>query len=99
MLNLTPNVHLEVIEDHLPELLHRRASGGLVEHRGLPPRLRLLPQLIVSDLPELAADDPIVLSPASCVHLTSRAISPPTLPQMFQSEDEPGASYLVIWQR
>lgn len=67
--------YLEVTEDHLSELLHRCASGGLVEHRSLPPRLWLLPQLIVNDLPELTADDPIVVSPAPRVHLSSRAIS------------------------
>lgn len=92
--------NLEVIEDHLSELLHRCASGGLVEHRGLPARLWLLPQLIVHDLAELTADDPVVVSPASCVHLTSGAISPPQhFTKKIQRQGEPDASYLVVGQR
>ena len=65
-------VYLEVIEDHFFELLHRCAFSGLVEHGCLPPRLRLLAQLVVQNLPQLTADDSIMVSPASCVNLVNR---------------------------
>lgn len=68
--SLTQVLYLEVIKNHLSELLHWRASGGLVKHGGLSPWLRLLAQLIVHDLAQLTADDPIMVSPASCVNLT-----------------------------
>lgn len=61
-----------MIKHHLSEFLHRCASGGLIEHRGFSPWLRLLAQLVVHNLPQLTADDPIVVSPASGVHLANR---------------------------
>lgn len=67
-------LYLEVIKDHFFELLHRCAFSGLVEHRGLPPRLGLLAQLVVHNLPELTADDAVVVSPASCVYLVNGGV-------------------------
>lgn len=69
--NEVPVIYLEVTEEHLSELLHRRASGGLIEHRGFSAWLWLLAQLVVHDLPQLTADDPVVVSPASGVHLAN----------------------------
>lgn len=69
--NKAPVIYLEVIEEHLSELLHRRASGGLIEHRGFSTWLWFLAQLVVHNLSQLTADDPIVVSPASGVHLAN----------------------------
>ncbi len=104
-MNQTQALYLEVIKDHLSELLHWRASGGLVEHGGFSPRLRLLAQLVVHNLPQLTADDPIVVSPASCVHLPNRMpnkhLTRWTLREVeFQVlERAKLVSHLVIWQR
>ncbi len=70
--SLAQVLYLEVIKNHLSELLHRRASGGLVEHRCFSPWLRLLAQLVVHNFPQPAADDPIMVSPASCVYLPNK---------------------------
>lgn len=69
--NKVPVIYLEVIEEHLSELLHRRPSGGLIEHRRFSTWLGFLAQLVVHHLPQLTADDPIVVSPASGVHLAN----------------------------
>lgn len=65
--------NLEVIEDHLSELLHRRAAGGFVEDCSLPPGLWLFSQLIVQHLPHPAADHPVHITPTTCVNLRAQA--------------------------
>lgn len=61
--------YLEVIEDHFPELLHRCPSGGFIEHGGFSVWLWLFAELIVGHFSQLAADDAVVIPPASCVNL------------------------------
>lgn len=75
-------LHLEMVEEHLFELLNRGASVRLIEHWGFSSWLRLLAQLVVTHLPQFAADDPTVVPPASCVHLEKKqnvSQTPPTM--------------------
>lgn len=92
--------YLQVVQDHFSKLLHRCASGGLVEHRGLSAWLRLLAQLVVHDLPQPTADDAVQVSPASCVHLTNTGIERAFRKlKISVNQKEAFVSYLVIWQR
>lgn len=64
--------YLQMVEDHLPELLHRGPLGGRVEGGGggaLPPGLHLTPQIITRSLLHLAFNYPLQVSPAPRVHL------------------------------